>query len=77
MAAANARPKYRFCWWCSRQLRGRSHQTMCATAGTSKVAPVIVHFECAEEMGGEGGWQGAMPEHSSTQPETATTATNH
>ena len=51
------RPRYRFCWWCSRQLRGRMHLNVRSTDMPMNVAPVIVHIQCAESMRDEGGWE--------------------
>ena len=52
------RPKYQFCWWCSRQLWSkRVHATMRSTAANANAAPVIVHRECAETMERERDWE--------------------
>ncbi len=51
MTTQKTRPRYRFCWWCSRQLRGSSHRIMRGTGGE---AGVIVHCDCAGEMRAEG-----------------------
>ena len=51
------RPKYYFCWWCSRQLWGkRSHVSMRSTASPNENAPdVLVHRSCADAMEREAG----------------------
>jgi hypothetical protein len=53
------RPKYQFCWWCSRQLWGkRLHVTMRAAAHAEPTeSAVLVHHACADEMQREGGWE--------------------
>ncbi len=51
MTTLKTRPRYRFCWWCSRQLRGSSHRIMRGPGGE---AGVIVHCDCADEMRAEG-----------------------
>lgn len=51
MTTLKTRPKYRFCWWCSRQLRGSSHRIMRGPGGETGV---IVHCDCAHEMRAEG-----------------------
>ena len=51
MATLKTRPRYRFCWWCSRQLRGSSHRIM---RGPGSETGVIVHCDCADEMRTEG-----------------------
>lgn len=55
----SGRPKYIFCWWCSRQLRSKQlHTKMRPTAGASESADVvIVHVTCAKDMEREGGWE--------------------
>jgi hypothetical protein len=56
----STRPKYIFCWWCSRQLWGkRTHVTMRSTniVKISEVIEVIVHRACADDMEREGGWE--------------------
>jgi hypothetical protein len=53
------KPRYRFCWWCSRQLRGRHHLILRATSALANTEPVIVHHGCADEMLHEGGWDRA------------------
>ncbi|HTR50279.1 MAG TPA: hypothetical protein VMJ10_06195 [Kofleriaceae bacterium] len=50
------KPRYRFCWSCSRQLRGRHHKILRATTALANPEPVIVHHECANEMLDDGGW---------------------
>jgi len=42
-AGTAAKPRYRFCWACSRQLRGAFHR-VCLVDGHE----VIVHAHCAE-----------------------------
>ncbi len=37
-----AKPRYRFCWWCSRQLYGRSHSVVIVDG-----REVTVHKSCA------------------------------
>lgn len=39
------RPRYRFCWECSRKLYGNAHRELETPAGL-----VIVHMHCAEDM---------------------------
>lgn len=55
----STRPKYYFCWWCSRQLWGkRLHVTMRASAiPDTNASAVIVHHSCAAEMEADGGWE--------------------
>jgi hypothetical protein len=54
------RPKYRFCWWCSKQLWGNSHQVMRSRDSVNGVREeVSVHRCCAESMQREGGWEEA------------------
>lgn len=55
----NTRPKYIFCWWCSRQLQGKSiHVNMRSTeSANANAAPVSVHIVCAKTMQREGGWE--------------------
>lgn len=51
------RPKYYFCWWCSRQLWAkRAHITMRATgvANENNATTVTVHRVCSRVMEGEG-----------------------
>jgi hypothetical protein len=43
------RPKYNFCWWCSKKLWGRHHRVVKAPNGD-----VTVHVECAGTMVREG-----------------------
>jgi hypothetical protein len=50
------KPRYRFCWWCSNQLRGRHHRKLRATTALANPEPVIVHHDCADEMLIDGGW---------------------
>lgn len=42
MAASYQRPKYLFCWVCSRKLHGRAHQVVIIDG-----AERIVHKQCA------------------------------
>lgn len=51
------RPRYRFCWWCSRKLQGHHHRTMRATVEAAGGESVIVHVVCSESMIREGGWE--------------------
>lgn len=53
MRTLTSRPKYRFCWWCSLQLRANHHRLM-ASPDQPAAAPVIVHSDCADEMVAEG-----------------------
>jgi hypothetical protein len=48
---ASTRPKYRFCWSCSRQLYGNRHRLRMVHGNI-----VVLHVECAKEMerAGEG-----------------------
>jgi hypothetical protein len=46
---ADRPPKYRFCWWCSRQLQGPFGRE-CHVNGT----PVRVHAECVGPMRADG-----------------------
>lgn len=39
------KPKYPFCWFCSRRFRGRHHEQMETEAGV-----VLVHKQCRQEM---------------------------
>ncbi len=49
------RPRYFFCWWCSRKLRGRSHVTMRSTASANENgSDVSVHRACSWQMEREG-----------------------
>jgi hypothetical protein len=41
-----SRPRYRFCWSCSRQLHGNHHRVVQVEGGTA-----IVHAECARRDG--------------------------
>lgn len=43
---AAARPKYRFCWACSRQLHGNFHRVAIVDGNE-----VIVHADCARRDG--------------------------
>ncbi len=53
----STRPRYFFCWWCSRRLRGRSHVIVRSTASANEnMSPVIVHRACADQMQREG-WE--------------------
>ena len=55
----NTRPRYIFCWWCSRQLRCKTmHVNMRSTvSANANAGPVSVHLVCAETMEREGGWE--------------------
>lgn len=53
MPTLTTRPRYRFCWWCSLQLRANFHRLMLSTDQPAST-PVIVHVDCAEEMSGDG-----------------------
>lgn len=47
MSARKAkRPRYRFCWWCSRQLHGNAHRVAIVDG-----REVIVHWACAKLNG--------------------------
>nr|HEX4316244.1 hypothetical protein [Kofleriaceae bacterium] len=57
-AEVSGRPKYIFCWWCSKQLWGkRFHWTMRETGANENASAVLVHRSCGEEMEREGGWE--------------------
>lgn len=58
IVSSNERPKYHFCWWCSRQLLGkRRHVTMRAIGANDNTNDVHVHRSCAETMEREGAWE--------------------
>jgi hypothetical protein len=45
MARHPPRPRYRFCWWCSRQLMSNVHHQVVIVDGLE----CIVHKSCADE----------------------------
>jgi hypothetical protein len=64
MTMRRKRPRYRFCWWCSRQLHGNVfHATMRAVGAAADGAQdVFVHRDCAYLMFREGGWEEVNPD---------------
>jgi hypothetical protein len=55
MSSLNTRPRYRFCWWCSLQLRGNFHRVM-ESGDHAANGNVLVHVSCGDEMLAEG-WE--------------------
>ena len=47
-AGTAAKPKYRFCWVCSRKLHGNFHRVAIVHPGTEHEHEVIVHERCGE-----------------------------
>lgn len=52
------KPRYIFCWWCSRQLWGkRSHVRMQRADSRADTSVAIVHRACSDQMMRDGEWQ--------------------
>ena len=63
MITTTTKPRYMFCWWCSRQLWGkRLHATMRPTGANENAPPVTVHRACGEQMEREGEWTSVADE---------------
>ena len=50
-------PRYRFCWWCNRQLRANFYRAMRPTDDPDDFDAVIVHARCAAIMEREERWE--------------------
>lgn len=48
MTAKSTKPRYRFCWSCSRKFQGNHHRTVRLT--DREADPVHVHAHCARAM---------------------------
>lgn len=46
-AGTAAKPKYRFCWACSRQLHGNTHRVVVINPDTPQEFETVVHAHCA------------------------------
>jgi hypothetical protein len=49
-AGTAAKPKYRFCWVCSRQLHANFHRVVIVNQGTSAEFETVVHASCAKGL---------------------------